>query len=126
MVSLKATEHWQFRGHSAATVFPADLSKRQVCRHRNALTTHAHVAPVHVTPGPNTCTCVQKALVATWDMKVLPVAVAIEYLESRRKSTKRDFGLIIELKRPAWHEAIGLPLEPKLTEIMKKSPFGGT
>ena len=56
--------------------------------------------------------------------RVLTVAEATAALEAKRQTCGRNFGIVAELKRAAWHrDTLGLPLEERLIEDL--ASFGG-
>lgn len=57
--------------------------------------------------------------------RVNTVVSAAAFLENLRKDASRNFGLVIELKRPQWHKDIGLPLEDQLIADIEASGFQG-
>ena len=63
-------------------------------------------------------------------MRVQTVRSAAAFLEDLRQKVNddnpnRNFGLVIELKRPQWHADIGLPLEDQLLADIDASGFKG-
>jgi glycerophosphoryl diester phosphodiesterase len=67
---------------------------------------------------------VGRARAAKETQRVLTVPDATKALEAKRKSCKRNFGIVVELKRPTWHrDTLGLPMEEKLVEGLEG--FGG-